>query len=145
MSEPITGLEKNECVTWKKLDANRSVMLDLESGRYYTLNHTATVVWELMGKNTSVDYLAQCLTQRFAVDAAAAIRDIEELVAFLSDRGFVRKLSGPAAEATAAAAPQGTSPAPYSKPAVEEHEAVQEIAAAGTGGYGGGSHYWYPN
>ena len=148
MNREADCVEKNDCVTWKKLDDSRSVMLDLDSGRYYTLNQTATAIWELMGVRMPIELVVRRLTQMFDVDAATAARDVEELVGFLTDKGFLRRTRLAVMESALEFERTGAEIGPYSKPVVEEHEAVQEIAAAGTGSssYGGsGSHYWYPN
>lgn len=137
--------EKNDYVTWKRLDAGRSVMLDLNSGHYYTLDEVATEVWNLVSTRVSIDQVVSRLAGMFKVDAATAKQDVDEMVVFLTAKGFLRKSANPANGAEAGGAGTETFLRTYAKPVITEHEAVQEIAAAGTGGYSGGSHYWFPN
>ena len=139
--------EKNDWVTWKRIEADRSVMLDLNSGRYYTLNETATAIWELLSSGLSLVQGAGQLARLYQVDESAATKDIQELAGFFTEKGFLRGAQPQEIPELKETTPPPESK-PYAKPSVDEHEAVQEIAAAGTGGYsgyGGGSHYWYPN
>jgi hypothetical protein len=142
MSEFYTA---SEHVSWKQLDAGRSIMLDLRSGRYYTLNETATGIWEHLTHASSVQDVVQELARTFEVDAAEIEKDVRDLVNSLSQKGFLTKAEAPAEmpEANPIAAP-GVS---YVRPILEEHEAVTEVTA-GTDDYsscGYGVHYWYPN
>ena len=152
MSSSGNRFEKSDWVTWKRLDTDRSVMLDMNSGNYYTLNDTATAVWELLGGRMPVDEVVSQVTRMFDVDYHKASQDVNELVCFFTEKGFLRTSQLADMKPLPENSLSDTVRKNYNKPSVEEHEAVQEIAAAGTGdsgytysGYGGGSHYWYPN
>ena len=150
MSSNQDRLEKNDWVTWKKLDSDRSVMLDLNSGNYYTLNMTATAMWELLGCGYSASDAARRIAVLFTVEQAQAESDLQELAGIFIEKGFLKKADSSATGTVAGPEDSAAEKRPYIKPVIEEHEGVQEIAAAGTGGggshySGGGSHYWYPN
>jgi hypothetical protein len=135
-------MEKSGYVTWKKLEGGKSVLLDLKSGRYYTMNETATVVWELAAAHVPTDEIVRRVGLTFESGFANRASDVRELVNALTEKGFLCKAAIGDAEAPVAT---GTLQ-PYVKPTLEEHEAVQEITAAGTGGSRGpDGHYWYPN
>lgn len=139
--------EKNDYLTWKKLDASRSVMLDLNSGHYYTLNETATTAWEALASRRPITAAAWQIACTFDVAPSEAERDVRELAAFLSGKGFLRQAAAGAEAGQIVEAAAKPELKPYAKPLVEEHEAVQEIAAAGSSSSscGSSSHYWYPN
>jgi hypothetical protein len=142
MSEAYT---MSEHVSWKKLDAGRSIMLDLRSGHYYTLNETATLAWEYLTHSLSVRDVVQQLAQTFEADAAEIETDVFDLVDDLIQKGFLiaTEASTQMPQANRIAAP-GIS---YVRPIIEEHEAVKEVTA-GTDSYSScssGVHYWYPN
>ncbi len=135
----------SEHVSWRKLDAGRSIMLDLRSGSYYTLNETATLVWDYLTHSMSSQDVVQQLARISGADAAEIERDVLGMVNSLVEKGFLIEtdVSPEMPEATRITVPD----IPYAKPVVEEHEAVTEITA-GTDEYSScssGSHYWYPN
>ena len=65
-------------------------LLDEDSGQYWNLNPTgAVVVRTLLGGGTPVQAVDE-LTNRYAVDAATASRDVQDLVGQLRSTGLVR-------------------------------------------------------
>ena len=82
-------------VVHKELDS-RGVLLNLESGTYYTLNRTGTFVWSLMDGKRDVQGLVEALTERFQVERDAASRDVEALISDLEREGLIELRDGPA-------------------------------------------------
>lgn len=56
------------------------VLVDLESGQYYTLNPTGTLVWENLGRFDNVAALSQFLADAAEADVAKVREDVEELI-----------------------------------------------------------------
>lgn len=66
-----------------------TTLLDENSGEYFTLNPSATLVLRtLLGGGTAVE-AARALTAEYAVDADTADRDVADLVEELQSSGLV--------------------------------------------------------
>ena len=128
----------SEHVSWKKLEASRSILLDLRSGHYYTLNETATLIWEYLSSTLPVTDAVQKMAQTFDTGIDTMNSDVLELADVLTQKGFLCETEplSEALESDQIAAPDITA---YIKPIIEEHEAVKEVTA------GTDPHYWYPN
>lgn len=80
---------KSERVTWRSLEGE-SVLLNLETGIYFTLNETGTAAWELFDGTVSLAEIGQLLCRRFEVDLEQVKSDLAELVGELRREGLVR-------------------------------------------------------
>ena len=70
-------LKPTEKVSWRVLDSE-AVVLDVDTGYYYTLNPTATFVWEMVVQGLSLSEIATEMVEKYDVDEAQAREDIEE-------------------------------------------------------------------
>jgi hypothetical protein len=86
---------KSKHVTWRALEGE-SVLLNLETGIYFTLNGTGTTAWELFDGATSLVEIEQILCQRFDVEPEQARSDLAELTGELQREGLVRVHEKPA-------------------------------------------------
>lgn len=75
-------------VIWNPVDG-QVVGLDLQTSRYFSLNHSATTLWELLEQDVSADDLAHTLMRDHHLDEATARRDVEAFLAELSDNGLL--------------------------------------------------------
>jgi hypothetical protein len=66
-------------VAWRKVD-DEVVILDLETSVYYSLNETASDIWELIGKGLSEDDIAEEIAGRYDQKAASVKKDVTALV-----------------------------------------------------------------
>ena len=65
------------------------VILDVRSGRYFSLNDVGALVWDrLDGTATPADLVA-AITAEFDVDEATAAADLEALLASLREAGLI--------------------------------------------------------
>ena len=141
MSNEASRLKKSEHVTWKALGEGGSMLLDLDSGQYFSLNETATAVWELVIAGWPTRDIVQQIAKGFDVDAEVVQTDVQELILSLREGGLVTE----AGEATAQpeVAPVTATPSgPYTRPTLEEHELVKQVT---TGSWPGDTHYWWPS
>lgn len=76
-------------VTWRSLEGE-SVLLDLETGVYFTLNETGTAAWELFDGTTSLAEIGEILCRRFDVGLEQVRSDLAELTGELRMEGLVR-------------------------------------------------------
>lgn len=66
-------------VAWRRIE-DESIILDLDTSVYYSLNETGAFVWERLGDAEPVSRVVAELCKEFDVDAAAASRDVDEIV-----------------------------------------------------------------
>lgn len=96
LAEPAhTYPMKAEHVTWRSLEGE-SVLLNLDSGVYFTLNETGTAAWELFDGTTSLAEIGEILCRRFDVGLEQARSDLAELTDELRREGLVRVHEKPA-------------------------------------------------
>ncbi len=139
-------MEKGEHVTWKKLGEDRSIILDLNSGRYFSLNQTATAIWQRVISNRSLGQIAKEISQSFETDQAEVQIDIQEVAGVLVNKGLLTEMA--VDESTGA---QNEEPIqtdsyekPYFKPEIEEHEPIKQVTAGTVSSSCSSGHYWYP-
>lgn len=66
------------------------VLVDLESGQYYTLNPTGTLVWENLARFDNVAALSQFLAESAEEDVTKVREDVEELIQELVGKKLLR-------------------------------------------------------
>lgn len=67
-----------------------SVLLDLNTGLYFSLNSVGSFVWRLLdGLHTAQD-IAEHLSATYDVDPETAVRDTEELIRDLLDQRLIQ-------------------------------------------------------
>lgn len=66
-------------VAWRKVD-DEVVILDLETSVYYSLNETASDIWELIGKGLSEEDIAEEVADRYGQKPASVKKDVNALV-----------------------------------------------------------------
>jgi hypothetical protein len=71
------------------------MLLDEDSGRYWNLNPTAAVVLRTLLDGGTPDQAAGEISERYAVEAATAGRDVRELLDGLRAAGLVEGGSAP--------------------------------------------------
>ena len=67
-----------------------TVLLDLESERYFGLDTVGTRIWALLGEGASIGAVVETLLQEYEVERATLELDVEELIDKLSEAGLVR-------------------------------------------------------
>jgi hypothetical protein len=74
--------------TWKEV-GEKVVILNLESGRYFSLNSTGSVIWTAIMERLSLDETVARLCLAFDVDEATGRQDVETLIQEFLDKGMV--------------------------------------------------------
>lgn len=64
---------------WRKV-GDETIILDLNSSVYYSLNETGSFVWEQLGNGEALPDVAEALTDEFEISADKAEKDAAELV-----------------------------------------------------------------
>lgn len=83
----------NPNVVATTLDEAESVLLDLHTRRYYTLNETGTRIWQLLGEGCTVSGIADILTAEYDVTLEEAQNHISTLVSDLEEDGLIEETS----------------------------------------------------
>lgn len=75
-------------ITWKNLDVG-VVLLNLESGAYYTLNETASIVWRELLEGHDETQIVSALENEYEADQATLDADVREQLQFFVDEGLL--------------------------------------------------------
>ncbi|MDH4085157.1 MAG: PqqD family protein [Nitrospira sp.] len=68
-----------------------TVLLDLSSGRYYTLNRVGSVIWEHCTGHHTISDIQAVLCDRFDVASERALDDLVTLVTQLTQEGLLQQ------------------------------------------------------
>lgn len=91
-SMPEQTYRPNPNVVATTLEDAESVLLDLETRRYYTLNETGTRIWQLLSEGRPVSDIAVVLTSEFEVSENDARDHARALIDELVEDGLIDKL-----------------------------------------------------
>ena len=69
--------------------SGETVLLSLETERYYGLNQVGTRMWELLAESGDVQTVFQKLLEEFEVDESTLRSDLTELIEDLVDDGLL--------------------------------------------------------
>lgn len=73
-----------------------SVLLNLDTEQYYSLDPTGTRIWQLLINTASIDATVKAMLAEYSIEEAALRRDVEELVRKLIAKGLLIELIRPA-------------------------------------------------
>jgi myo-inositol-1-phosphate synthase len=81
-------IKKNPDIACSKLD-DEEVLLNIETGDYYTLNNTGSVLWEMLDSTEKVSELVVSFAQRYSLEKDKAEVDVLRLLNDLVAEGLV--------------------------------------------------------
>lgn len=70
---------------------SETVLLDLNTGRYYTLNSLGSVIWDLCTGHNTINDMHAVLCDRFEVAPEQALDDLVALVHQLVQEGLLQQ------------------------------------------------------
>lgn len=85
MSQAKTDRQKYKHAShtaWRRVE-NESIILDLNTSVYYSLNDTGAFIWERLGAGAAAPQVAAELCAEFDVKPETAQRDADEIIAKL--------------------------------------------------------------
>lgn len=86
---PVGRARPHPEVVFETLDGE-AVLLNLETGIYFTLNDTGTRIWELLGEHDGdLEEVRRTMLEEYEVEPEALDADLEELIAELEARRLV--------------------------------------------------------
>ena len=66
-----------------------SVLLDLESGRYYGLDEVGTLIWKMLREGASVAEIETGILEQYDTDRATVSRDVRRILDELAERSLI--------------------------------------------------------
>ncbi|MGO8871769.1 MAG: PqqD family protein [Acidimicrobiales bacterium] len=88
MGSPARVYGRRDRVMMQQVEGD-SVLLDIDTGEYFSLNEVGGRVWELCDGTRSVESIADAICTEYDVERATAMRDADELLADLAGAGLV--------------------------------------------------------
>ncbi|MFA6028554.1 MAG: PqqD family protein [Elusimicrobiota bacterium] len=78
-----------EHVAWRKV-REETVLLDVETSEYFSLNPTASRVWELLTERRPAEEIARALSAEYEVPEPQALKDVQALAGSLRKNGLLK-------------------------------------------------------
>lgn len=129
------------------IDHQESIILDLESLHYYSLNAAATLLWKHLrsGRATTLAALSQKLAAAFEIDVETAEEDTRRFIEELCQEHLLLISEESAPGRSTFSFPSSTDLPSYEPPGVKSSNSVLELNLAGgastaaSGALGGGA------
>lgn len=86
---PSTKLSRAPEVLFSPLADGEGVLLSMEAGLYFSLNKTATAIWNTLDAECTLEQLARCLSRDFKVTPEQASEDLKVLLAEMIGKKLV--------------------------------------------------------
>jgi len=103
-----------------------AVILNLETGLYYGLDWSASMLWEALRDGVATDQLTDAVSGHFGIDRDRAATTIAAFAARLVDEGLLKPADEP--DATAAAhLPERPHGDTFDEPVLTRYEDIQEL------------------
>jgi len=87
-TSPI-DLQTPSNIVWNVVD-DEALLLDIETGEYFSLNPVATEIWTRLSEGQSRDTIASMLGEKYEVEPEVIASDIDELLNDLSQAGLLQ-------------------------------------------------------
>ena len=68
---------------------DETILLDLQSGTYFTLNRVGSVIWQALQDGPSIDELTADVVAGFEIDEATARADVAEFLDEMAAQGLL--------------------------------------------------------
>ncbi|RPA66619.1 PqqD family protein [Cyclobacteriaceae bacterium YHN15] len=82
-------IRNNETISGRLHD--ETVMMDIEQGKYFSLNPVATRIWDLLEKESSLEELVEELLSEFEVDEAQCRKDVSDYLQEMEKLRLIKK------------------------------------------------------
>ena len=103
-----------------------TIVLNFESGHYYSFNPSASEIWLSLAAGHTVGSMADRVASRFGVEASAIRRQIEDFIHGLEAESLIRRAQDGLALSPPSAADGGPSGA-FAPPAFEKFTDMEEL------------------
>jgi hypothetical protein len=79
---------REDTIRWKEIDGE-TVLLDLRTSMYLSVNPSATLLWRRLAEGTTREQLIDELAEAYALDRQQAAEDVDLFLADCAARGLV--------------------------------------------------------
>ena len=73
--------------------ADEAVLIAARSSQMYSLNPTATIIWQALAQPRTATQVADAVSAVFEVDAARALADVSGFLADFADRDLIQTIA----------------------------------------------------
>ena len=80
-----------ERMFWRKV-GSETIILDIQSGYYFQLDDTGSVIWEYILKGNSPEEIAVKITDEFDVDYATALKDAKKIISSMEKEEIIKSV-----------------------------------------------------
>ena len=81
---------RDNAISWRDVE-QEVIVLDLESGDYFSFLGSARTIWLALSGGSSLDEAAALLVETYGIGHGDAASDVVEFVANLERRGFIEQ------------------------------------------------------
>jgi hypothetical protein len=115
-------------VTHETIDGE-AVIINLDSGNYYSLVEAGSLIWALVDRGASASEVQEVLQQNYQGDATDIDRGVQELLAQLQQESLIVPVDGPAAADLAGILPStnGHEKPSFNAPSLNKFSDMQEL------------------
>jgi hypothetical protein len=104
-----------------------TIVLNFESGHYYSFNPTASAIWAQISAGSSVPAATESIARSFAGDAATIRTEVASFVRRLEEEQLIRVATTNAAPASMSPAAPSDPAARFSSPDFEKFTDMEEL------------------
>jgi hypothetical protein len=74
-----------------ELGEGQAVLLHMETHKYYSLNRTGRLVWEMLGKGETPEGISSRIADEYGISPEQALADVQRVLAQLTEAGLVSR------------------------------------------------------
>lgn len=124
---PYPNYRVNQPAVIAEVIDNEAIIVNLDSGAYYSLRGSACLIWEMLARQMAVPTVVQDLSQRFADTPDAIQAGVDALVADLLGEQLLVPADGDATLAELPAIPGNGDRLPFETPVLEKYTDMAEL------------------
>lgn len=88
MMEDNSVIARSDTLVSSQVDG-QVVIMSIESGHFFQLNHTASRIWDLLETPKDLAAIGRALGERFDVDQASCLADLAEFIGAMERKGLL--------------------------------------------------------
>ncbi len=92
-SSEVGSFVLNESVVSRELDDGDTVLLDLRSEQYFSVNSLGGMIWSCLASGDSLDALIETVSRDTESPVESVRSDVDEFIGELTAAGLIRPLS----------------------------------------------------
>lgn len=91
MKREQTRIVPGEKIAWRVVDGE-AVILNRDTGWYYSLDKIGTEIWELFTKNKTLEEVMETIAKKYKISLERAKKDISDLLKNLKKENLIKIL-----------------------------------------------------